>query len=119
MADDLTTTLGDKPYVRVRFAPSPTGSLHIGGGKTALFDYLFAFGEAKRAGKDGVFILRIEDTDQKRLVEGATQGILDILAWFGLEWQEGPDKDGGHGPYTQSQRLDIYQEHARLLIERG
>ncbi len=119
MTADPATIFDDSPTVRVRFAPSPTGSLHIGGGKTALFDWLFAFGEAKRIGKEGVFILRIEDTDQKRYVEGATQGIFDILHWFGLEWQEGPDKGGPCGPYVQSERIGIYQEHARLLIESG
>jgi glutamyl-tRNA synthetase len=119
MTSDLSTVFDDSNNVRVRFAPSPTGSLHIGGGKTALFDYLFALGEAKRLGKEGVFILRIEDTDQKRFVEGATQGILDILAWFGLEWQEGPDKGGPCGPYVQSERIDIYQEHARALVASG
>ena len=66
--------------VRVRFSPSPTGSLHVGGGRTALFNWLFAHGQAKREGRDGAFLLRIEDTDQKRFVPGATEGILDILA---------------------------------------
>jgi glutamyl-tRNA synthetase len=119
MSADPTNVLGDSPTVRVRFAPSPTGSLHIGGAKTALFDYLFAHGEARRAGKEGVFILRIEDTDQKRLVEGATQAIFDILDWFGLTWEEGPDKGGQYGPYAQSERTAIYQDHARQLVERG
>lgn len=119
MTADPTAILDDSPEVRVRFAPSPTGSLHIGGAKTALFDYLFAHGEAKRAGKVGAFLLRIEDTDRNRFVEGATEGILDILAWFGLTWDEGPDKGGPYGPYVQSERTAIYQEHARQLVERG
>ncbi|MCC6792655.1 MAG: glutamate--tRNA ligase [Thermomicrobiales bacterium] len=119
MSVDSVNVLGDAPAVRVRFAPSPTGSLHIGGAKTALFDWLFAHGEAKRAGKVGVFILRIEDTDQKRLVEGATEAIFDILDWFGLTWQEGPDKGGPYGPYAQSERTATYQQYARELIERG
>ena len=105
--------------VRVRFAPSPTGSLHVGGGRTALFDWLFAHGEARRSGRDGAFLLRIEDTDQNRLVEGATQGIYDALSWFGLTWDEGPDKGGPLGPYTQSERTALYQEHAETLISRG
>ena len=106
-------------HVRVRFAPSPTGSLHVGGGRTVLFNYLFAYGQAKREGKDGTLILRIEDTDQTRLVEGATQQIQDVLTWFGLTWDEGPDKGGPHGPYVQSQRLSMYQQAAQQLIEEG
>lgn len=90
--------------VRVRFAPSPTGSLHVGGGRTVLFNWLFAHGQAAREGRPGVFILRIEDTDQKRYVHASVQGILDILTWFGVDWQEGPDVGGPYGPYTQSQR---------------
>src|SRR5690606_6583579 len=88
--------------VRVRFSPSPTGSLHIGGAKTAMYDYLFAKGQAARAGITGSFVLRIEDTDQKRYVEGAVDGLMDGLKWLGLEWDEGPDKDGEYGPYVQS-----------------
>jgi glutamyl-tRNA synthetase len=96
--------------VRVRFAPSPTGYLHIGGARTALFNWLFA----RRYG--GQFILRIEDTDQKRYVEGAEQGIMDALHWLGLDWDEGPDIGGPYGPYVQSQRTDLYQEWADWLI---
>ena len=96
--------------VRVRFAPSPTGYLHIGGARTALFNWLFA----RRHG--GQFILRIEDTDQKRYVEGAEQGIMDALHWLGLDWDEGPDIGGPYGPYVQSQRTDLYQEWADWLI---
>jgi len=105
--------------VRVRFAPSPTGLLHIGGGRTALFNWLLAHGQAKRMGAEGAFLLRIEDTDQSRLVEGAEQGILDILAWFGLTWDEGPDVGGPHGPYRQSERLPMYRAAAERLIAEG
>src|SRR3954447_12278254 len=87
--------------VRVRFAPSPTGSLHVGGGRTALFTWLFAHGQAKREGKTSAFLLRIEDTDRNRFVPGATEGILDILTWFGIDWQEGPDRGGPFAPYKQ------------------
>ncbi|HHT9158441.1 MAG TPA: glutamate--tRNA ligase [Candidatus Brocadiaceae bacterium] len=91
--------------VRVRFAPSPTGYLHIGGARTALFNWLFA-----RYNK-GVFLLRIEDTDQQRSTEEATQAILDSMKWLGLDWDE--------GPYFQSQRLAIYKQYAEKLIEQG
>ena len=86
---------------RVRFAPSPTGHMHLGSARTALYDYLFA----RQTG--GQFILRIEDTDQKRFVEGAEQELLDGLHWLGLEWDEGPDKGGEYGPYRQSERKEI------------
>lgn len=105
--------------VRVRFAPSPTGSLHVGGGRTVLFNYLFAYGQAKREGREGTLILRIEDTDQTRLVEGASEQIIDVLHWFGLTWDEGPDAGGPHGPYVQSKRIDLYQSAANALIEQG
>lgn len=105
--------------VRVRFAPSPTGSLHIGGGRTALFTWLLAKGQAAREGRPGQFLLRIEDTDRNRLVPGATENILDVLAWFGLEWDEGPDIGGPHAPYVQSERKAIYQEHAEQLLASG
>jgi glutamyl-tRNA synthetase len=84
-----------------------------------LFNYLFAYGQARREGKEGTLILRIEDTDQTRLVEGAAQQIVDVLTWFGLTWDEGPDKGGPHGPYVQSQRLDMYQEAASDLVSQG
>lgn len=99
--------------VRVRFAPSPTGSLHIGGARTALFNWLFA-----RA-NDGQFILRIEDTDRSRFVEGAIEEITTGLRWLGLEWDEGPDKGGDYGPYVQSERLERYQKWAHWLVEQG
>jgi glutamyl-tRNA synthetase len=109
----------DAPVVRVRFAPSPTGSLHVGGGRTVLFNWLFAHGQAPREGKQGTFILRIEDTDQKRYVPEAVQGILDILTWFGVSWEEGPDKGGPFGPYTQSERTELYRQHAEQLVAGG
>jgi len=99
--------------VRVRFAPSPTGDLHVGGARTALFNWLFA----RQHG--GAFILRIEDTDQARLVGQSIRGIIEGLKWLGLEWDEGPDIGGPYGPYIQSQRLPLYQEHARWLVEHG
>ncbi|MDX9925164.1 MAG: glutamate--tRNA ligase, partial [Ignavibacteriaceae bacterium] len=98
--------------IRVRFAPSPTGYLHVGGLRTALYNYLFA----KR--NNGKFILRIEDTDQSRYVEGAVENLINALKWAGLEFDEGPDKDGGFGPYFQSQRLDIYNKYAAKLVEK-
>ena len=99
--------------IRTRFAPSPTGYMHIGNLRTALYCYLIA----KHQGGD--FILRIEDTDQNREVEGATQLIYDILTETGLNWDEGPDKPGDCGPYIQSERLPIYHEYAKKLIELG
>ena len=96
--------------VRVRFAPSPTGYLHVGGLRTALYNYLVA----KRSG--GTFILRIEDTDQSRKVEGATENLIEALKWAGVEFDEGPGKDGNHGPYIQSQRLSLYHNHVRTLL---
>jgi glutamyl-tRNA synthetase len=105
--------------VRVRFAPSPTGSLHIGGARTALFTWLFAHGQATREGRPGQFLLRIEDTDRNRLVPGAVQGIFEALTWFGLSWEEGPDVGGPHAPYVQSERQPIYHEHVERLIASG
>lgn len=98
---------------RVRFAPSPTGLLHVGGLRTALYNYLFA----KHEGGD--FILRIEDTDQTRYVEGAEKDILKSLEWAGITIDEGPDNPGGHGPYRQSERKPMYKEYAQQLIEAG
>jgi len=99
--------------VRVRFAPSPTGYLHVGGLRTALYNFLFA---RKNNGK---FILRIEDTDRNRYVEGAVENLIASLKWCGLEYDEGPDKEGGFGPYMQSQRLDLYKKYADELIKKG
>ncbi len=99
--------------VRVRFAPSPTGPLHIGGVSTALFNYLFA----KKHGGD--FILRIEDTDQARYVEGAEEYIIDALNWCNIPYDEGPGKERDAGPYRQSERKHLYREYAEKLIASG
>jgi glutamyl-tRNA synthetase len=99
--------------VRVRFAPSPTGSLHIGSVRTTLYNYFFA---RQNGGK---LILRIEDTDQDRLVAGAIDSIYDGLAWLGVTWDEGPREGGAHAPYIQSERLPLYQEHAQQLVDDG
>lgn len=99
--------------VRVRYAPSPTGLLHIGNARTAIFNYLFS----KHLGGD--FIIRIEDTDVKRNVVGGEKSQLDNLKWLGLDWEESPDKGGNYGPYRQLERLDIYQKYANELLERG
>lgn len=98
--------------VRVRFAPSPTGYIHVGSLRTALFNYLFA------RHNNGKFILRIEDTDQSRYVDGAVENLIKSLNILGIEYDEGPDKKGDYGPYFQSQRLDIYKKHAMELIEK-
>jgi glutamyl-tRNA synthetase len=99
--------------VRVRFAPSPTGSLHIGSVRTTLYNYFFA---RQNGGK---LILRIEDTDQDRLVAGAIDSIYDGLAWLGVRWDEGPREGGPHAPYVQSERLPLYQRHAQQLVDGG
>jgi glutamyl-tRNA synthetase len=99
--------------VRVRYAPSPTGLQHIGGVRTAVFNYFFA-----RA-MGGKFLLRIEDTDQGRFNEESLQDLYDTLNWLGITWDEGPDKDGGFGPYVQSERFDIYKEYTQKLIDSG
>ncbi|PHK14847.1 glutamyl-tRNA synthetase, partial [Nostoc linckia z15] len=99
--------------VRVRFAPSPTGPLHIGGVRTALFNYLFA----KK--HNGVFYLRIEDTDQNRYVPGAEEYIVEALNWCGIPFDEGIGKEGKYGPYRQSERKALYREYADMLIESG
>ncbi|RPI22062.1 MAG: glutamate--tRNA ligase, partial [Chloroflexota bacterium] len=98
---------------RVRFAPSPTGRLHLAGGRTALYNYLLA----RQTG--GQFILRIEDTDQKRYVPEAEPELLESLRWLGLDWDEGPDVGGPHAPYHQTERKDIYQHYAKILIDSG
>jgi glutamyl-tRNA synthetase len=98
---------------RTRFAPSPTGYLHVGGLRTALYNYLFA----RKNG--GTFILRIEDTDRTRFVEGAVENLLKTLKWVGLEYDEGPEKEGKYGPYIQSERTEIYREHLKTLVEKG
>jgi nondiscriminating glutamyl-tRNA synthetase len=99
--------------IRVRFAPSPTGELHVGGLRTALFNYLFA----RHHG--GQFLLRIEDTDRERFVPGAEQGIVEMLRWAGIEPDEGPHKGGSAGPYRQSERLNLYRAAADELIAKG
>lgn len=98
---------------RVRFAPSPTGYLHVGGARTAIFNWLFA----KHVGGD--FLLRIEDTDQARYDEKAFHELIADLKWLGLDWDEGPEVGGPHAPYFQSQRLPLYHEHAQILVTGG
>lgn len=99
--------------VRVRFAPSPTGFLHIGSVRTALYNWLFA-----RHNK-GTFVLRVEDTDEVRSTQESVEAILEGMRWLGLDWDEGPDKGGDYGPYYQMQRLDIYKKYAERLIKEG
>ena len=99
--------------VRVRYAPSPTGFQHIGGVRSALFNYFFARSQG------GSFILRVEDTDQTRYDEAGLQDLYDTFAWLGIRWDEGPDVGGPFAPYVQSQRFDLYQDYARKLIEQG
>ena len=98
--------------VRVRFAPSPTGFLHIGGLRTALYNYLYA------KQNDGIFILRIEDTDRNRYVEGAVENLIKTMQWSGIEYDEGPKIEGNKGPYFQSKRLDIYKKYIQELIKK-
>ena len=102
---------------RTRFAPSPTGHLHVGGARTAIFCWAFA------KANSGTFLLRIEDTDQKRSSDSATQGFFDDLNWLGIGWDEGPefgDYGGGDsGPYSQSQRLALYKDQLKKLIDSG
>lgn len=102
----------DKKVV-TRFAPSPTGFLHVGGVRTALYAWLWA------RKNNGIFILRIEDTDKKREVEGSIEHIIASLKWVGLDWDQGPDIGGPNGPYKQSERLDSYKKYANILIEKG
>jgi glutamyl-tRNA synthetase len=99
--------------VRVRFAPSPTGGLHLGGMRTVLYNYLFA----KKHGGD--FILRIEDTDQNRYVAGAEEYIFNCLKWAGLEPTESPLHGGSYGPYRQSERKELYRKYADQLVKDG
>ena len=98
---------------RVRFAPSPTGYLHVGGARTALFNWLYA----RRHG--GTFVLRIEDTDAERSSADMVTGILEGLRWLGLDWDEGPEVGGPHAPYFQSERLERYRRAAARLVEEG
>ncbi|MBW7454854.1 glutamate--tRNA ligase [Paenibacillus sepulcri] len=99
--------------IRVRYAPSPTGHLHIGNARTALFNYLFA------RSLGGKFIIRIEDTDLKRNIEGGEESQLTYLKWLGIDWDESVDVGGGYGPYRQTERLDIYREYWHDLIAKG
>lgn len=99
--------------IRVRYAPSPTGHLHIGNARTALFNYLYA------RNKGGKFIIRIEDTDKKRNIEGGEESQLKYLKWLGIDWDESIDKDGGFGPYRQSERNDIYEQYYKELLDKG
>ena len=99
--------------VRVRYAPRPTGFFHVGGARTALYDYLLA----KKTG--GSFIIRIEDTDQKRYNPDSVRDLLNGLRYLGLDWDEGAEVGGNYGPYTQTQRLDIYQKYSRQLLDSG
>uniref|UniRef100_A0A2P2I0R1 Nondiscriminating glutamyl-tRNA synthetase EARS2, mitochondrial n=1 Tax=Hirondellea gigas TaxID=1518452 RepID=A0A2P2I0R1_9CRUS len=106
-------TTAPEGEVRVRFAPSPTGYLHLGGLRTALYNYLLA------RSKNGKFILRIEDTDSTRLVPGAAEALYEMLQWAGLEPDESPVGGGSHGPYMQSERRHLYQQHASALVDNG
>ena len=99
--------------VRVRFAPSPTGPFHIGGARSALFNYL----EAKHTG--GTFVVRIEDTDQKRSTRESEENIKEALRWLGINWDEGIDVGGPDGPYRQMERLDIYKKYTDKLLAEG
>ena len=100
-------------YGRVRFAPSPTGALHIGGARTALFNWLFARHHS------GKFILRIEDTDRERSTLESNKAIFQGLEWLGLDWDEGPNVNGPFGPYYQTERLALHQKHADQLVQAG
>src|SRR5215471_17731075 len=100
-------------HIRVRFAPSPTGGLHLGGVRTVLYNYLFA-----RQHK-GDFVLRIEDTDQSRFVPGAEDYIMECLHWCGMEPDESPARGGSHAPYRQSERKEQYREYAEKLVKEG
>src|ERR671917_102095 len=99
--------------IRVRYAPSPTGMLHVGGVRTALFNWLFA----RKNG--GVFVLRIEDTDLERSTEESVEQLKRSLRWIGLEWDEGPEVGGPHAPYRQTERMQLYREAAQELLDSG
>src|SRR6266850_4683162 len=96
--------------MRVRFAPSPTGNLHVGNARTALFNWLLA------RGSHGTLILRIEDTDVERSTRESEDAIVRDLRWLGLDWDEGPDAGGSHGPYRQSERLHLYESYAKEMM---
>src|SRR5437764_6070975 len=99
--------------MRLRFAPSPTGQLHVGNARTALFNWLMA------RGAGATLVLRIEDTDFARSTKEAEESAIDDLRWLGLTWDEGPDAGGAHGPYRQSERLHLYQSYAKELLASG
>jgi len=99
--------------IRVRFAPSPTGFIHVGNARTALFNWLLA------RQKGGVFVLRVEDTDIERSKPEYEKNLIEDLRWLGLDWDEGPDVGGEFGPYRQSERLELYHQYARQLLENG
>src|SRR5919109_2847660 len=103
----------EKEKIRVRYAPSPTGMLHVGGVRTALFNWLFA----RKYG--GVFVLRIEDTDLERSTEESVEQLERSLRWIGLEWDEGPEVGGPHSPYRQTERMQLYRKAAQRLLEAG
>src|ERR1700687_5567519 len=112
-SESIETENGSRPPFRVRFAPSPTGYLHVGGARTALFNWLYA----RRHG--GTFVLRIEDTDTERSSTEMVTGILDGLRWLGLEWDEGRGTGGPHEPYVQSERYDRHRAAAATLLATG
>ena len=99
--------------VRVRYAPSPTGLQHIGGVRTALFNYLFA------RSRGGSFILRLEDTDRTRFDEAYVRNLYDTMSWLGIDWDEGGEKGGEFGPYVQSERFGLYKKYAQELVDKG
>src|ERR1700710_523004 len=107
-----THTASSRP-TRVRIAPSPTGDPHVGTAYIGLLNYIFA------AQRGGQFVLRIEDTDRTRFVSTSEQMIFDALKWIGLTWHEGPDVGGPYGPYRQSERTEIYRQHAEILLANG
>src|SRR5437588_53319 len=113
-ASSLWVSRLDIMSVRVRFAPSPTGSLHIGSVRTTLYNYFLA-----RNDPQGTLILRLEDTDQERLAPGAIDSIYAGLHWFGIRWDEGPREGGPYAPYVQSERLPLYQAKAHELVASG
>ena len=113
MMEEKFTAEAASSQVRVRFAPSPTGALHIGGVRTALFNYLFA------RQHHGSLVFRIEDTDSSRFVPGAEEYILESFRWLGIHFDEGVSFGGSHGPYRQSERREIYKEYVQQLLDEG
>src|SRR5574343_1943720 len=105
--------MAENKKIVTRFAPSPTGFMHVGGVRTAIFAYLWA------RKNNGTFILRIEDTDKAREVDGSIEHIIKSLKWFGIDWDEGPDIGGPNAPYKQSERLESYKKYAQILIDKG